>query len=115
MPLNSETLHATEARAALLARRGVLARSQRHHEHDGAQLRHDEESRERTSGEEIAEVLTSLSERQRQEVEAIDAALARLDQGTWGLCGTCGKAVGLSRLRALPEARDCLTCASKRG
>lgn len=44
------------------------------------------------------------------ELQEIDAALERMDAGTWGRCETCGGAIGRGRLRALPEARHCLTC-----
>ena len=112
MSTTTEAQHATEARSKLVARRTVLDRSARQNENDGAHLRHDGESRERTAGEEIAEVLVTLSDRERTEVDAIDAALARLDQGTWGRCGSCNKKIGADRLHALPEAHHCLDCAS---
>ena len=35
---------------------------------------------------------------------AIDAALARLDAGTYGTCVTCGKPIGEDRLEAIPYA-----------
>jgi len=38
----------------------------------------------------------------------IDAALARLDGGTFGSCRTCGKEIGLERLEALPYATQCI-------
>jgi DnaK suppressor protein len=44
------------------------------------------------------------------EVIELDAALARIDAGTWGRCEQCGGAIGRTRLRALPEARRCLPC-----
>ncbi len=44
------------------------------------------------------------------ELAEIDAALERMDAGSWGRCETCGGAIGRGRLRALPEARHCLDC-----
>ena len=38
-------------------------------------------------------------------------ALARLDQGRYGVCERCGKRVTKERLRALPHARWCMACA----
>lgn len=38
-------------------------------------------------------------------------ALARLDQGRYGVCESCGKRVTKDRLRALPYARWCMPCA----
>ncbi len=44
------------------------------------------------------------------ELGEIDAALARIAQGTFGICELCGGAIGRDRLRALPEVRRCLRC-----
>lgn len=109
----SDTPSAAAARSRLNARRSVINRSQGNNENDGAALRAD--SRERASSEEIAEVLVLLSDRERKEVDAIDAALSRLDQGTWGQCAACGKKIGANRLAAMPEASTCLPCASAAG
>ncbi len=38
-------------------------------------------------------------------------ALARLDQGRYGVCERCGKRITKGRLRALPHARWCMPCA----
>jgi RNA polymerase-binding transcription factor len=44
----------------------------------------------------------------------IDNALAKLDEGTYGVCERCGKPVGGDRLEAMPAARLCIQCASAR-
>jgi RNA polymerase-binding transcription factor DksA len=54
--------------------------------------------------------LESLSEAARREVAEIDEALARIQQGSYGRCLSCGGPMGLQRLRAVPEARYCLGC-----
>ncbi|MCW2783554.1 MAG: hypothetical protein JWP74_71 [Marmoricola sp.] len=41
----------------------------------------------------------------------IDAALTRVDAGTYGTCETCGRAIGGGRLEARPMARTCIGCA----
>jgi DnaK suppressor protein len=46
-----------------------------------------------------------------RELLELDAALARMDAGTWGRCERCDGAVGRDRLRALPETRLCPGCA----
>ena len=56
------------------------------------------------------EVLTRLDEQGRREVEDIQAALARLEAGTYGRCESCGEAISVVRLDALPMARRCLHC-----
>ncbi len=45
-----------------------------------------------------------------RELCEIDAALARIADGTYGTCEACGGAIGRDRLRALPEVRRCLAC-----
>jgi RNA polymerase-binding transcription factor DksA len=48
---------------------------------------------------------------QRHLVE-IDAAIERLETGTYGVCERCGAAIGEGRLEARPEARTCIRCAA---
>lgn len=45
-------------------------------------------------------------------VEEVDAALARLDAGTYGVCEACGKPIADGRLEARPTARTCVACAT---
>jgi DnaK suppressor protein len=45
-------------------------------------------------------------------VVEIDAALKRLDTGTYGICEECGGAIGEGRLEARPVARTCIQCAA---
>jgi RNA polymerase-binding transcription factor DksA len=40
-----------------------------------------------------------------------NAAIDRIDVGTYGRCERCGDAIGRQRLLALPAARYCLSCA----
>jgi DnaK suppressor protein len=54
------------------------------------------------------------SEGVRRELADIDAALARIDAGTYGRCQACGGPMGLQRLRAIPEARYCVSCSGRR-
>ncbi|WP_164012527.1 TraR/DksA family transcriptional regulator [Pyxidicoccus trucidator] len=61
---------------------------------------------------ELAAEAGALTESERQELSAIDAALARIDGGEFGNCARCGGAIGRHRLRAIPEARHCLTCSA---
>jgi RNA polymerase-binding transcription factor DksA len=43
-------------------------------------------------------------------VEEIDAALRRIEAGTYGRCEVCGGAIGEARLEALPTATQCVAC-----
>jgi DnaK suppressor protein len=39
-----------------------------------------------------------------------EAALARIDAGTYGVCESCGQAIGKARLQAFPRATLCVSC-----
>ena len=45
-------------------------------------------------------------------LERTERALAKLDEGTYGLCDECGEAIPTARLRALPESVLCVACAA---
>ncbi len=53
----------------------------------------------------------ALAEQARQHLVEVDAALVRLDEGTYGVCERCGAAIAPGRLEARPTARTCITCA----
>ncbi|MBK6706559.1 MAG: TraR/DksA C4-type zinc finger protein [Sphingomonadales bacterium] len=46
-----------------------------------------------------------------REIVAVKAALARVEEGSYGECTRCGEDVGEKRLEAYPEAALCITCA----
>jgi RNA polymerase-binding transcription factor DksA len=50
----------------------------------------------------------------RDTLQEIDTALTKLEQGTYGQCETCGGPIADARLEAMPAARQCISCASKR-
>jgi DnaK suppressor protein len=52
----------------------------------------------------------ALRDHETQHLAHVDAALARLDAGTYGRCATCGQAIGADRLDALPWAALCIGC-----
>lgn len=53
----------------------------------------------------------SLVRQARRHLAEIDAALARVDDGTYGTCEVCGGPIGEGRLEARPVARACIGCA----
>jgi DnaK suppressor protein len=55
--------------------------------------------------------LARLGEEQRREIQQITAALQRLDDGDYGVCGDCGDDIDPRRLQALPYAVLCAECA----
>ena len=44
----------------------------------------------------------------------VDTALAKMEAGTYGHCESCGDEIAEARLEAMPAARLCMACASKR-
>ncbi len=59
---------------------------------------------------EIDALAVSLSDT----LEDIEVALQKFDDGTYGRCEGCGGPIAEARLEAMPAARLCITCASKR-
>ena len=50
----------------------------------------------------------------RDALGEVEHALAKIDQGTYGVCEVCGRAINPARLEAKPAARLCIDCASRR-
>jgi DnaK suppressor protein len=50
----------------------------------------------------------------REALNDVEAALVKLDNGTFGVCEGCGQPIPPARLEAKPAARRCMDCASKR-
>jgi DnaK suppressor protein len=46
-------------------------------------------------------------------LQEVEDALAKIDDGTYGRCESCGGEIADARLEAKPAARLCITCASK--
>jgi len=88
-----------DAREALLRRRRALTQSAPSRSADPEARWTDYEAQS-----------APLSDAVRGEVAEIDAALARIRDGRYGVCVACGGPMGLQRLRAIPEARYCLGC-----
>lgn len=59
------------------------------------------------------ELNSQLIEVESRELHAIEDAIHRMNQGQYGQCEDCGKAIPISRLRAVPYATDCIGCRRK--
>jgi RNA polymerase-binding transcription factor DksA len=59
-----------------------------------------------------ARVLSSYGDAESRQLVAVDAALARIAEGTYGSCARCGIDINAARLVAMPEAAMCASCAS---
>lgn len=55
----------------------------------------------------------SLYEALKDMMARIDRALARIDQGTYGMCLKCGAQIPVERLEAIPFAELCIECKRK--
>jgi RNA polymerase-binding protein DksA len=59
------------------------------------------------------EFTLGLIENEQEVLRDIDAALERIEEGTFGDCEVCGKKIQKARLKAIPYARLCLDCKKK--
>lgn len=57
------------------------------------------------------EVLQALGQSDANELVRIDAALARIAAGTYGICLQCGEQISDARLEFVPDAALCKQCA----
>jgi DnaK suppressor protein len=62
----------------------------------------------------MAETNLTLLGPKRQELEAIEEALNRLENGTYGFCEVCGQPIEPRRLEIMPETPLCRNCMSHR-
>ena len=66
---------------------------------------------DRASERQSDEVLEALGAHDLAELRQIEAALARIEDGTYGDCVKCGDPISEKRLEALPETPFCKNCA----
>lgn len=71
------------------------------------------EFEEAAQKESLAEGLDQLDELEKNEIEAIDAALHKISAGSYGICESCGEIISEKRLEAIPWTRYCSQCARK--
>lgn len=90
----------TELNARLHGIEGVLDEEPSHDAEDRASEREDDE------------VLESLGNSGLKEIQMIEAALGRIDDGSYGDCAKCGEEILPERLDLLPYAPLCRKCAS---
>ena len=54
-----------------------------------------------------------IRDRERRLIRKIQAALQRIDDGSYGICEECGEEIGVPRLKARPVTKLCINCKSK--
>ena len=82
-----------------------------------ADIHHKKEPVEKDFAEQVTqrendEVLAGIDEEAQQTIMSIDAALARIKDGNYGLCSSCGEKIPDNRLAALPYVTTCVSCAN---
>jgi DnaK suppressor protein len=60
------------------------------------------------------ELAGSSAARAREAIDEVDAALARMNAGAYGLCESCGVLIPYERLEVIPHARVCVSCPGQR-
>ena len=101
-----------DARSALFNRRAALVReieagaTKRGEPRDG----NVPDSAELSADDVVRDVTMAEIDRDAAEIESIDAALERLDAGTYGQCIDCGTTIPRARLAQNPEAARCVAC-----
>jgi len=109
----------TELQTALTRRRHVLATQLAEHLHGltRAERAHDvlmqdgDDAPQRVPERDIAAALTDL---ERRELDAVVAAMQRLEHGGYGQCADCAVAIPFERLLVEPWALRCIDCATAR-
>jgi RNA polymerase-binding transcription factor DksA len=94
----------------LLARQQELMRRLGKIEQDLNGLR-SADSEEQAVEAENDEVLEGLGHAGQDELKAIEAAMVRIDKGTYGTCVSCGQPIAAERLSLLPATPFCQACA----
>jgi len=104
--------------ALLEERRRVTAAIENLHEEHPGSIR-DETGEDAVYDNHLADTATetydreldyTLEENSEQILSEIDAALKRIEEGTYGVCSNCGKQIPTERLEALPWATLCIDC-----
>jgi len=116
LPLGPDDLDGL--RALLVARRVRALRTSGDLHRDSSELEEAEtqspEPMERSTDRTLEKTLETEAEAERLLLGEVDAALSRMEGGTYGVCEDCGERVALPRLFAIPEARWCIRCARER-
>jgi RNA polymerase-binding transcription factor DksA len=69
------------------------------------------DSKEQAGQLENKDVLDALAIEATHEIAEINASLRRLEGGHYGVCAKCGASIDARRLKALPHAVECISCA----
>jgi RNA polymerase-binding transcription factor len=82
-------------------------------ERDRRSAREAQDRGDEANTEQWRETNAAMIDHHVDEISGIQAALSRVESGTYGLCVDCGEPIGFQRLQAYPSANRCLECQSK--
>lgn len=99
----------------LQGRRQDLIGRLNHVNEDSAPAHHDygRDDADRANGSQTQQLLSRLSSQERTMLDAIERALHRVEDGTFGMCVACHREIGSKRLEAAPWALRCIHCQQK--
>lgn len=102
-------------RGRLVARRSELIYKLSQFRNDSKEVESDvaQDLADKAESSYTKEFLLSLSDAERDELFQIDAALKRIDAGSYGHCLMCQKEVSKKRLAAIPWTPLCIECEEK--
>lgn len=98
----------------LAAQLGAALQAEAHGSADAAAARDVSDLKDIAASEAQTWLADSQARQARGELEDVRAALARLRDGSYGLCVDCGEPIDLRRLAALPAAARCAACQDAR-
>jgi DnaK suppressor protein len=102
-----------EFREALLARlEELLEEADRTAHGMGDEVETFPDPTDRGSHEGERNLVLRIRDRERKLLSKVEEALARMEEGTYGLCEECGLPIGIERLRARPVTTLCIECKS---
>jgi DnaK suppressor protein len=70
------------------------------------------DSEDRATDLENQDALEGIKSSEIQEIRQIQGALKRIAEGTYGVCAQCGADINPQRLKVLPIATRCISCAA---
>jgi len=100
-----------DTRRTQLTQRLAVLDSQLHVIEDELESHNNRDWEEMAVEREGDEVLEGLGSKGQAEMRQIKSALARMDAGEYGFCGTCGEVISEDRLDVLPFTPFCRKCA----
>ena len=57
--------------------------------------------------------ILGLVDNLKRQLDDVDGALAKVEDGTYGICEGCGKPIGAARMKARPMSQFCVDCKNK--